>query len=122
VRAFILLRPPFLDEEEGLQWAIRSLEHAFSVGVGCCSVIATRAGNGIMERLQAQGEFAPPGLRSLEAVLSAGIALRAGRVFVDLWGVEQFSRCERCGAARIARLQRMNLVQAIEPEISCDCH
>lgn len=121
VRAFILLRPPFLNEEEGLQWSIRSIEHAFRVGVACCSVIATRAGNGIMERLQAQGSFAPPSLASLEAVLSAGIAMRAGRVFVDLWGAEQFSRCERCGPARIERLKRMNLSQRIEPAVACDC-
>lgn len=121
VRAFILLRPPFLTESEGLQWAIRSIDHAFSVGVDCCSVIATRAGNGIMERLQAQGTFAPPSLQSLEAVLSAGIAMQRGRVFVDLWGAEQFSRCDRCVSARIARLQRMNLSQQVEPEIACDC-
>jgi radical SAM enzyme (TIGR01210 family) len=121
VRAFILLRPPFLSEEEGVQWTIRSMEHAFSVGVGCCSIIATRAGNGIMEQLQAAGKFAPPTLRSLEVVLAAGIALKRGRVFVDLWGAEQFSRCERCGPTRIARLQRMNLSQAFEPEVACDC-
>lgn len=121
VRAFILLRPPFLNEDEGLQWAIRSIEHAFGVGVGCCSVIATRAGNGMMERLQAQGLFAPPSLQSLEAVLAAGIAMQAGRVLVDLWGAEEFSRCERCGPARIARLRRMNLSQQIEPDEACDC-
>lgn len=121
VRAFILLRPPYLSEAEGVEWAIRSIEHAFSVGVGCCSVIATRAGNGIMERLQSAGSFAPAMLRSLEEVLSAGIEMRAGRVFVDLWGAEQFGRCQRCCSARIARLRRMNLSQALEPEVVCDC-
>jgi radical SAM enzyme (TIGR01210 family) len=121
VRAFILLRPPYLSEVEGVDWAIRSIEHAFSVGIGCCSVIATRAGNGIMERLQGEGFFAPPTLRSLEAVLTAGIAMNRGRVFVDLWGAEQFSGCDHCGPARLARLRRMNLSQALEPEVICDC-
>jgi radical SAM enzyme (TIGR01210 family) len=121
VRAFILLRPPYLTEDDGVLWAIRSIEHAFSVGVGCCSVIATRAGNGIMERLRAEGAFAPPTLRSLEAVLLAGIEMHAGRVFADLWGAEQFFRCERCGPARVALLRRMNLTQAVEPEVVCDC-
>ena len=60
VRAFILLKPPLLKEQEGVEWAIRSVEHAFDVGVSCCSVIPTRAGNGIMEQLQRDGRFAPP--------------------------------------------------------------
>ena len=46
VRAFILLRPPFLTEDEGVEWAIRSIELAFEWGIECCSVIPTRAGNG----------------------------------------------------------------------------
>jgi radical SAM enzyme (TIGR01210 family) len=121
VRAFILLRPPYLSEEEGVNWAIRAIDHAFHVGVGCCSVIATRAGNGIMERLQAAGSFGTPTLRSLEEVLAAGIGMQAGRVFVDLWGAEQFGPCESCCSARIARLRRMNLSQAIEPAVVCDC-
>ena len=52
VRAFILLKPPSLNEEDGVHWAIRSLEYAFDVGVECCSIIPTRPGNGIMEQLQ----------------------------------------------------------------------
>ena len=74
VRAFILLRPPFLTEPEGLEWAIKSIEHAFSRGVTCCAVIPTRAGNGIMEELAALGHFSPPRLSSLETVLTCGLA------------------------------------------------
>jgi radical SAM enzyme (TIGR01210 family) len=127
VRTFILLRPPFMTEEEGVTWAVRSLEHAFEVGAGCCAVIPVRAGNGIMERLQREGRFAPPELRSLERVLEAGIAMLkrrgegARRVFVDLWDAEKFSRCARCGPARIERLQRMNETQELSPPILCDC-
>jgi radical SAM enzyme (TIGR01210 family) len=75
MRAFILLKPPFLSEEEGVEWAIKSIEHAVAVGVRCCSVIATRAGNGVMEDLQRLGEFTPPTVRSLEQVLEAGIRI-----------------------------------------------
>ena len=32
VRTFILLRPPFLDEQQGIEWAVRSLHFAFDVG------------------------------------------------------------------------------------------
>jgi radical SAM enzyme (TIGR01210 family) len=75
MRAFILLKPPYLDEEEGVEWAIKSIEHAFAVGVRCCSVIATRAGNGMMEQLQSLGEYTPPGINSLESVLEAGLRI-----------------------------------------------
>lgn len=121
VRAFVLLRPPYLSEAEGIDWALRSIEHAFAQGVGCCSVIPTRSGNGIMEQLQTRGDFAPPSLRSLELILAAGIELRRGRVFVDLWEAEQFSACPHCGPARVARLARMNLNQVSEPGIPCPC-
>jgi radical SAM enzyme (TIGR01210 family) len=121
VRAFILLRLPFLDDEESLTWAIRSIEHAFSVGVSCCAVIPTRSDNGIMEQLQSRGHFSPPSLGLLERVLVAGLALRSGRVFVDLWDSERLTRCPSCAASRIQRLGRMNLSQLAEPDVICGC-
>jgi archaeosine synthase beta-subunit len=144
VRAFVLLRPPFLEEAEGVEWAVRSLEFAFSLGVDCCSVIPTRAGNGIMEQLQRDGLFAPPRLRSAECVLETGIRwctdfsrpiargsddiptpgrLKSGhqRVFLDLWDLESLAECPKCGLARIERLRRMNLSQELLPRVVCDC-
>jgi archaeosine synthase beta-subunit len=121
VRAFILLRPPLLSEEEGIEWALASVEHAFRLGIGCCSIIPTRAGNGIMEQLQRSGRFEPPRLASLEAVLEAGISLGQGRVFVDLWDAEQLASCACCGQRRIERLRQMNLTQQVPPRIACDC-
>lgn len=120
VRAFILLRPPYLSEAEGREWALRSLEYAFSLGVGCAAVIPTRGGNGIMESLSAAGHYAPPRLSSLEAILASGLALGRGRVFVDLWDVERLSDCPACARARIERLGRMNLSQEIEPAVRCE--
>ena len=69
VRAFILLKPPGLSEQEGIDWAFKSVAHAFAVGVGCCSVIPTRAGNGYMDRLQLSGEFSLPTIHSMAEVL-----------------------------------------------------
>ncbi len=120
VRAFILLRPPFVTEEEGIHWAIRSLRHAFEVGVECCTVIPTRSGNGILELLAAEGRFAPPTLSSLEVVQEEGIRMRQGRVFVDLWDCDRFYECEDCGPRRKERMYRMNLEQRVLPEIHCD--
>lgn len=121
VRAFLLLRPPGLSEQEGIEWTIKSMEHAFALGVDCCSVIPTRVGNGFMERLQAAGEFSSPKINSMEQVMERGIAQGLGRVFVDLWDVLPFCTCLRCGQARIERLGRMNLAQQVDPPIRCDC-
>jgi hypothetical protein len=115
VRAFILVRPPFLSDVEGLEWARRSLDFAFAQGVGCCSLIPTRAGNGAMEELARQGRFAPPSLDSLERALEYGLSLRAGRVLLDLWDIGKVSPDAPNRAERLARLARMNLSQRLDP-------
>ena len=119
LRVFLLLRPPFQTEAEGLEWAKRSLEAAFEAGAGTCCVIPTRGGNGAMEALARQGSFAPPSLVSLEAVQEHGLALGRGRVFADLWDVEKFYACS-CSPARAARLAEMNRTQRVPPPFVCD--
>jgi len=121
VRAFLLLRPPFLSEQDGISWAKRSIEYAFDRGVECCVVIPTRAGNGAMERLQEQGLFCPPSLAALEEVLAFGVGLGRGRVFADLWDIKTLFLCPQCGPERARRLLAMNLTQSVPPSISCDC-
>ncbi|WP_227254653.1 radical SAM protein [Frigoriglobus tundricola] len=115
VRAFIMVRPPFLAEADGVEWAKRSLDFAFAHGVECCSLIPTRGGNGAMEELARQGHYAPPALDSLETALEYGLSLRAGRVFLDLWDIGAVSPDAPNRAARVARLARMNLSQQLEP-------
>ena len=120
-RAFVLLRPPFLSESEGLYWAERSIDFAFSVGVECCTIIPVRAGNGVMDLLMAKGDFNPPIIQSLETVLEYGIGLNAGRVFADLWDLEFFSSCNKCIDKRTSRLNAMNLSQKMVGRIKCKC-
>lgn len=121
VRAFILVRAPFMTEAEGVEWAIRSMTFAFDSGVQCCSLIPTRGGNGAMESLAAGNHFAPPSLESLEDVFDAGLDMGRGRVFVDLWDIVKLVRCPRCGPPRTQRLQAMNLGQQRLPRVTCDC-
>jgi radical SAM enzyme (TIGR01210 family) len=120
VRAFILLKPPLLDEEEAIVWAIRSLEVAFDAGARACSLIPTRGGNGVMEELFSEGLFSPCRLASLEQAMAAGLAMGRGRVFADLWDVARIARCPHCGPARIDRLEEMNLSQQLLPPIECE--
>ncbi len=119
-RAFVLLGLPWLCESEAIEWAIRSVEFAFSIGVGCCSVIPTRAKHGVMTRLERDGSFRSPSLASLEHVAEAIVLLGRGRAFVDLWDAERLEACSACAPRRIERLQKMNFTQRIPPQVSCD--
>lgn len=118
LRVFLLLRPPFLTEAEGVIWAKRTLDTAFNSGAGTCCVIPTRAGNGAMETLAASGDYTPPTLPSLEAVQEYGLGLNRGRVFADLWDIERFYTCD-CSPARAARLAEMNRTQTVSPPVMC---
>ena len=120
-RAYILLRPPFLSESEGINWAERSIDFAFGNGVECCTVIPVREGNGAMDQLLEKGYFSRPDIRSLESVIEYGIGLNAGRVFADLWDLKLFSHCDKCFDQRARRLNKMNLGQKIINQVNCDC-
>ncbi len=121
VRSFILLRPPFLSESQGIDQALRSLEFAFDAGARCCAIIPTRGGNGIMEQLARDGWYQPPTMASMEHVLAEGLGMQRGRVMVDLWDCGRFYPCPECGPRREQRLREMNLRQQILPPVSCDC-
>lgn len=118
LRVFLLLKPPFLDEAEGVEWACRSLDVAAECGATACSIIPVRGGNGAMEALG--DDFVPPKLRSLEAAVEYGLSLNRFRVFADLWDVEKFYDCA-CATMRAARLAEMNRTQQIPAPARCDC-
>lgn len=120
VRAFVLIRPPFLSDPEGVEWALRSTDHAFSLGVGCVALVPTRSDSGLMRRLQAEGRAGPPSLGAIEQALALGIGLGRGRVFLDLWDFERFAPCPACRDTRRDRLHRMNLEQRMLPPITCE--
>jgi archaeosine synthase beta-subunit len=119
VRVFILVKPPFLREDEALEWANRSLDFAFACGATAATLIPTRAGNGAMDALALEGGFAPPAIGTLEAALEYGLRLAEGRVFADLWDLPRFARCRACYEDRAARLRRMNLEQIVIERVAC---
>ncbi len=119
VRAFILLKPPFLNESDGKLWAKKSIDYAFSVGVECCVIIPTRGGNGTLDRFQQKGLFSLPRIESLEEVLEYGVRQKRGRVFADLWDVEKFSACTKCKEHRIQRMRSLNFNQLVPLPVEC---
>lgn len=119
MRVFVLVKPPFLDEDQALTWAKRSIDYAFAAGAAVVSLIPTRPGNGALEALAARGEFSRPKLSTLEAAHVYGLELKRGRVLADLWDLERLADCPHCFAARRSRLESMNLHQRIEPAVAC---
>ncbi|MBB6126487.1 radical SAM protein [Mucilaginibacter lappiensis] len=123
VRAFILLNPPYLtNPRENIEWVIRTVQFAFESGTQCCSIIATRSGNGIMETLHQQGHYTVPTLDALEEVFETALLLKQGRVFVDTWNIDFLSSCPQCFQARKERLEAMNLHQQVYQRINCNCN
>jgi radical SAM enzyme (TIGR01210 family) len=123
VRAFALLNAPFLtDPEESLLWTFKTVRFAFACGAVRCSIIPTRSGNGIMEILWKERNYAPPSLAMLEEIFETALALKQGQVFADTWDVGFLSGCPLCFDARKERLEKMNLSQEILPRISCNCN
>jgi radical SAM enzyme (TIGR01210 family) len=120
LRVFILVRPPFMREDEALHWARKSLDFAFDCGATAATLIPTRAGNGAIEELAAHGDFAPPQLTTLEAAMAYGVQLQRGRVFTDLWETSQVRGCPHCRDRQVERLARMNLLQKVEGPVTCE--
>jgi radical SAM enzyme (TIGR01210 family) len=118
LRVFVLLRPPFMDEDEGVHWACRSLDVAAGCGATACTIIPTRGGNGEIETLG--GVASPPSLRSLERVLEYGLSLGGMRVFADLWDAGRLFDCA-CSPRRAARIGDMNHRQRAAAPVTCGC-
>jgi len=111
LRVFILVQPPFMQPEEAVLWAQRSVDFAFDCGATAVTLIPTRGGSGAMEALAANRQFSAPRLETLEDSFSYGLGLKRGRVFADLWDADKNPSCPACRTPRIARLRRMNLSQ-----------
>ncbi|MBL9173918.1 MAG: hypothetical protein JNL10_10325 [Verrucomicrobiales bacterium] len=118
VRAFVLVKPPFLGEMDAAHWAVESARFAFDAGATVVSLIPTRLGNGALEALAAEGRFAEPGLGLLEEAMDRVLGLERGRVFFDLWDLERFGRSAPRFTERRERLEAMNRTQRILPRIS----
>ena len=95
------------------------MEFAFNCGVECCSLVPVRAGNGIMDELEQSSFFKAPDITSLEIVIEAGLEMKKGRIFMDLWDGQIFKGCEVCKPMRLQRISAMNKYQSLQPEVQC---
>lgn len=121
VRTFLLIAPPFVPVDEHDTWLVRSIDAAFSAGASAVSLIPTRAGNGAMEALAAEGVFTAPTLGDIERSVDLAHTHMAGRgrIFVDTWDLDQFATCPQCFTMRRERLRSINLRQQLTPAGEC---
>ena len=121
LRVFLLISPPFIAPAEQDAWLLHSLDTAFACEASVVSLVPTRSGNGTTELLAKAGLFRPPGLDDIERSFALALthATGRGRVFVDLWDLDRFAHCTCCLAERYARLEAMNLQQAVLPLRPC---
>jgi len=121
VRAFVLLRPPWMDEAESTDWCQRSIDFALENGVRHVSVIATRRGNGALEWLQQRGQFQTPLASSLEHIAHRYVDHPSGVIAVDLWDWNQLrGTCPLCQDARRLHLCDINLRRIDHARIVCE--
>ena len=120
LRVFVLLGAPHIPVAESVEWTVRTVEYAAAHGASVVSIIPVRGGNGEMERLQLLGEFTPPTFAQLEDALDRCLTFANTVVTADLWDAERLPACERCRAARIERLRRLNIIGTPEARISCE--
>ena len=119
VRVFVLLGMPHVPVSESVEWTVRTVEHAVSVGASVVSIIPVRSGNGELERLQRLGAFTPPTLHQLEEAVQATIGQSRTVVTADLWDISLLTACEQCEEARVERLRAANLSGVFEFASRC---
>jgi hypothetical protein len=119
LRVFVLVGAPGLAPEEQIEWTVRSVAHALSLGARRVALIPVRRGNGALEELAARGLFRPPTLDDLETALGRALAESGGTVTADLWDLERFAHCAQCLPARRERLEAMNRTGTDPGAVAC---
>jgi radical SAM enzyme (TIGR01210 family) len=122
LRVFLLVSPPFVPTHEQDDWLLRAVGVACDAGASAISLIPTRAGNGALDAIAADGAFQSPTLADLERSLDLALASAHGsgtRIFADLWDLERLTACAYCVEARRERLRRINHDQRTQPTMPC---
>lgn len=118
LRSFLLVRPPFVAPEAGLNWVKRSIDFSFEAGASVVSLILTRLGNGAMDALAKSGAFSVPTMAELESSLAYGLKLKRGIVLADLWGLDRFQSSVPQYEESLKRMASMNLTQRLDESVS----
>jgi len=124
VKAYLLLKPPFLSEGVAIRDMVRSVRdvsgYSEAVSINLCNV---------QSKLQRRGEYRPPWLWSAIAVLRDAKRENPDLIITSdpvgagsRYGPHNCGRCDRDAAGAINRFSLTQDISDLEnPEITCDC-
>jgi archaeosine synthase beta-subunit len=126
-KAYLLLKPPYLTEQESIDDVVRSVAAA-SGHFDALSINPVHIQNGtVVEWLYHRGRYRPPWLWSVVESLRAGAAVRDAARLVSFPTAGGKPRgphnCGRCDARVLGAIEEASLAQEFGPlaELSCDC-
>ena len=126
-KAYLLLKPPYLTEEESIEDVVRSVEEA-SDRFDALSVNPVHIQNGtVVEWLYRRGRYRPPWLWSVVEVLRRGAELRGRARLVSFPTAGGLARgphnCGECDARVLAAIEEASLAQRFDAlaDLDCDC-
>jgi radical SAM enzyme (TIGR01210 family) len=127
LRTYVLLKPLFLTESEGIKEAVETIEYAFSKGTTTVSLEAcTIQDYTLMKYLYEQGSYAPPWLWSIIEVVKS--VKKPRKLIVGLFKFFPSpsavpNNCNRCNDKVMERIIQYNrtLDAKVFKGIVCDC-
>jgi archaeosine synthase beta-subunit len=124
-KAYLLLKPPYLTEQESIDDVVRSIRVA-SAHFDALSVNPVHIQNGtVVEWLYHRGRYRPPWLWSVVAALEEGAAARGSARLVSFPTAGGRPRgphnCGTCDAAVLAAIEEASLSQRFEALRDLDC-
>jgi hypothetical protein len=118
LRFFLLVPPPFVATEDAISSTQRSVTYAAGLGANHVSLIPTRTESIRTDAVRPR-ELASPTLSLVEDVLDACYDPTGVVLSVDLWDINRLVSCDRCGQARVERLQAINRTGHHTARITC---
>ncbi|MGA9840507.1 MAG: archaeosine biosynthesis radical SAM protein RaSEA [Thermoplasmata archaeon] len=124
-KAYLLLKPPYLTEEESIDDVVRSVREA-APRFDAMSVNPVHIQNGtVVEWLYHRGRYRPPWLWSVVEVLSKGAEERGAARLVSFPTAGGLARgphnCGECDARVLAAIEEASLAQEFAPLADLDC-
>jgi archaeosine synthase beta-subunit len=124
-KAYLLLKPPYLTEEESIEDVVRSVAEA-APRFDAMSVNPVHIQNGtVVEWLYHRGRYRPPWLWSVVEVLTRGAELRGSARLVSFPTAGGLARgphnCGSCDARVLAAIEEASLSQEFGPLAELDC-
>jgi radical SAM enzyme (TIGR01210 family) len=126
-KAYLLLKPPYLTEQESIEDVVRSVEEA-STRFDALSVNPVHIQNGtVVEWLYHRGRYRPPWLWSVVEVLQRGAERRGSARLVSFPTAGGLARgahnCGECDARVLAAIEEASLSQKFDGlrDLDCEC-